>query len=756
MDNEQQNQLGWTRLFANGLIHYRWILLGFILTLVAVAYFPAQRLDFDRSIENMFRRDDPLLPSYQQLKRTFGGDDVVLVAYVDPQLMTERGIERVKQLTDLLAGIRGVKASLSLSTTPLGTNIISDSFLGPRYLELFESFHVGVDEQTTAVACILETGISSADQVRIVDEIRNNAEAHDRNAVLVGGPVMVVEGFRLVEKDGHQLGWLSSLLLGLTLLLCFRSLLWVVIALVIVNATLVLTEALLVLTQFRLTIVSSMLWSNVTVVGIATVIHVVVKFSEAQRDERSSRVALLFAVATLATPVMWTCLTDAVGFASLLVAEVAPVRDFGFMMVWASLIAMVSLACFLPGLVLLWRRNETPRLPARQSFLDASLRWLIDLVLARPVTILIMSAVVVIAAGLGCSFLEFETDFTRNFRQSSRIVQSYALVESNLGGAGVWDVIVPAPPPESLDTRYLRRLRRLEKHLLHEVKITGEHGEAIPGVTKVMSLANCLDTAPTPRFLPQDVLVRVKYRLFNVQMPFVAQQLYAEDPEQPGKYFARMMLRSKERQASAQKKQLIHQVTVISRQHFPQDGIQPAAQVTGFFVLLANLIDSVVRDQWVTLSIAILAVGTMMVLAFRSLRLAAIAIIPNIIPIAVVMGLMGWLGLRINMGAAMIAAVSMGLSVDSEIHYITAFQRLMHEGHSVREALYAVQRSVGRAVAFATLALTVGFGALCVSDFVPTIYFGGLVSLSIVGGLFGNLIILPLFLCFSTPAQDKS
>src|SRR5205823_4856878 len=116
------------------------------------------------------------------------------------------------------------------------------------------------------------------------------------------------------------------------------------------------------------------------------------------------------------------------------------------------------------------------------------------------------------------------------------------------------------------------------------------------------------------------------------------------------------------------------------------------------------------------------------------------------LPIFMVMGLMGWLGLKINMGAAMIAAVSMGLSVDSSIHYITSFRRAQSEGLAVGQALAAVQQTVGRAMVFSTLALIIGFSVLCISEFVPTIYFGCLVSLAMLGGMFGNLLVLPLLL----------
>ena len=349
-------------------------------------------------------------------------------------------------------------------------------------------------------------------------------------------------------------------------------------------------------------------------------------------------------------------------------------------------------------------------------------------------------------AALGCFRLEVESDFTKNFRASSEIVRSYEFVEQRLGGAGVWDVIVPAPPPELLGTRYLSALRHLQKRLRTEVTLADERGQPLPALTKVMSIVDGHDTVPRPRFVARDVVVRLKQRRFSEQMPDIARALYGEDPDQPGKYFARIMLRANERQSSARKQQLIAAVTDIGRGVFPGSETLAPAEVTGFFVLLTNLIDSMLRDQWLTFGIATAAIGLLMWIAFRSPVLAVVALIPNVLPILVVTGLMGWLGIKINMGAAMIAAVSMGLSVDAEIHYVSMLRRLRQEGQSLREALHNVHQSVGRAVVFSTLVLMIGFGALCLSDFIPTVYFGALVTLAFVGGLLGNLVILPLLL----------
>jgi predicted RND superfamily exporter protein len=141
----------------------------------------------------------------------------------------------------------------------------------------------------------------------------------------------------------------------------------------------------------------------------------------------------------------------------------------------------------------------------------------------------------------------------------------------------------------------------------------------------------------------------------------------------------------------------------------------------------------------------------MLLFACGRLSLAVVALVPNALPILMVTGLMGWLGLKINMGAAMIASVSMGLSVDSSIHWLADYQRHRAAGRSVDEAIRAAHQQVGRAMVFSTLALVVGFSALCASQFVPTIYFGALVSLAMLGGLAGNLLLLPLLVKLVEP-----
>jgi len=770
--------------FAAILLWLRWPLLVVGIVLAVVTFGPARRLDFDRSIENMFAPDDPLLPPYGKLKRVFGGNEIVMVAYRDEGLLASdgSGIQRLATLSDELKRATGVKDCLSLAEIEqfvrlrLRGNIAApDDPVARGMRDLFEGYTHGADGNTAAVVCILvPEREAAADRRGAIAGIRAAADAfgreHDTAVMVAGEPVMVTDGFRYVEDDGRRLGIWSTVLLGLTIVACFRSLRWMLIPIAVVQLSLLATRATLVWSGRPLSMVSSMLTAIVTVVGVATVVHVIVRYQEGRLQKLATREALLRAMAIVAAPVFWACATDAVGFGSLLLAHVGPVRDFGLMMAVGSLLVPLCAALLLPGMA----SAPQPRFLARVDLaenpqpggeLERALSGLMNWVHRRPITTLVATVALAAIAIAGTMRVEVESNFTRNFRRGSPVVRSYDFIEANLGGAGVWDVIVPAPPPDKLDWKYLESVLVLEDRLRSEVQSgndAGEGGDASdgrdvdpPALTKVVSLADAVETGAqidrNSLYVPlvRNFVVRTVVNEMYDKMPAFTESMYGEDPDEPGRYYLRIMLRAREQQASADKQQIIEQVRTICREEFPGDANTntPPAEVTGYFVLLAQLIHSIVRDQWITFAAAAAGIGVMLLIAFRSPLLAAIALVPNVLPILMVLGLVGWVpGMKLNMGAAMIAAVSMGLSVDSSIHYVTALRRARAEGLSTIDALARVQPTVGRAMVLSTLALIVGFSVLCASDFVPTIYFGLLVSLAMLGGLLGNLVVLPLLI----------
>lgn len=728
------------------LIRYRYVMLGIALVLGVGAAYLGRGLTLDRSIENMFAVDDPILVPYRRLQRTFGQHEVVLAMYADEELTTSAGLARLAATSEALGKIPGVVAVISLHDLPGATDFDAGG-AGARLRDVFGGYTHNAELDAAGVMCLIERPDGDAPPRReTLRQMRAIVTKLPRGA-LVGEPVLIEEAFDLLERDGRRLNTWCTVLVTLTMLACFRSVRWLLLPVAVVQLTLALTNAALVLSGLELSMVSSMLGAIVTVVGVATVVHVMVHFQDHRRDGQGRRRALISTMTELAAPVTVAILTDAAGFAALMVSRVGPVHDFGLMMAIGSLMVLPACILLTPGSIWIAAPRNARTTPddtlTLGRWLTATLVWS-----QRHVIPLVAAGAVLSAVAIaGSRRLTIETDFTKNFRADSSIVRAYAFVEDRFGGAGVWDLLIPAgpapdageakgevSPPELAPpaTAVLARVLALEKSLL----------ESTPGLTKAISIADSFRAA----LGPLDKLGMfgrgaffAAWRKMNADMPAFMASIYNVDPAD-GRPWLHVLLRAPEQLGAEEKTAMIEQVAAAAQRRFPE------AEVTGYYVLLTRLIESVLDDQWKAFLVASLVVAVMVMLALRDWRLTAITFVPNVFPSLILFGVMGWLGLRVNMGAAMIAAVSIGLSVDSSVHYTMYYQRQRRLGLRLGEALHKAQHSVGRAAVFSTLALTVGFGGLVVSDFIPTIYFGVLVSLSMIGGLIGNLLLLPILI----------
>ena len=743
---------------ARWLIGHRNLLAALAIVLAAASVERSRHLEFARSIDTMFDRTNPALVPYRRMARAFGSSEVVLAVYDDPELFTVAGINKLREITERLESLPGINSATSLASTPLGNHIINieDSPTARKLVALMEGYTIGTDHRTAAVVCVLAPSSATLNSPRAqalskadtVDAIRLLMQSFPAGTV-AGEPVMLRDGFAMLERDGNLLGTSAALLAGAVLLFAFRSIRWLVVPLAVVLLALWTTRGVLALTQLKLTMVSTMLSAMITVVAIATVVHLIVEFRRQREAGLEPAVALERTITLLFWPVIGAIATDVIGFGSLAASRVGPVHDFGIMTAIGALMVLLSVALTVPFLALCGRFDSNPRQAWGEGVLERGLDRLVKRIVRRPVAILAGSIVVVTVSIVGMVWLDVETDFTKNFRADSPIVASYDMIESRLGGAGMWDVLVPASDP--INGAVLSKVDRLSHRLREEVTVVDSDGERRPGLTKVMSVADVI-TAISPMTLERlestkigNWLVITAMKLLEEQLPQLNRVLVGHDP-QDDSIWLRILLRARERQSSQTKRSLIDQVKKIVAEEFPPRSGRPGGEVTGVFVLLSQLVESMISDQWFTFSLAAGGIFLLLAISFSSPLLAMVALIPNALPIFVVLGLLGWAGERVNMGTAMIAAVSMGLSVDSSIHYIAAFRRRLAAGQTISAALETAHQTAGRAMIFSTLALVVGFLALLTSGFIPTVSFGALSCLTLTGGLLGNLVVLPVLL----------
>lgn len=745
-----------------GLIKFRNLLLLAAVGTVIVCIPIAKRLTFDQTIESFFPPDNPDIQLLLQARQDFGGDEFVIVAWEEPGLirtnpeneipeLSEAAASRISGLSQKLSELPGVDKDRTrdlerfLRKSPYNKNTRQ------KMLKLFDGVLIGPDGQSTAIVLqLLSVKKSPVSRAETVAVIRDTTAATIPGAAVAGEAVQIQDMFNLVERDGNILYLASLVVLSIMLLVIFKNLRWVLASVGIVIASVTCTRAVLVIAGVQLSMVSSMLNSLVTVISIGTTTHIILYYREL-RSELDQHAAALRTLRELWHPVMWTVIAIAVGFAALLVSDIVPVRSFAIMMTLGTLIVLLVTLAVLPATFASGSHVPIPGKIRMEDALDRLLEKMAHVIDRHPIGTTIWCLVLVAVTAPGLFIMQIETDFSRNFRESSPIVQSLKFIETHLGPAGSWNVSFDVPDP--ITTEFLDSTRELTDRL-HELSAAGIELD-------VLSLNDGIDIPPR--------LGNAAKRLntFMNKQPEMVEEFYNPDRQR-----MRIVLRSAEQQPTDVKLAQIQQVREIVAGHFDKQHALDVARVaaavvaggaggtantpmpppqsataSGLFVLMAHIIDSLLADQIRSFIGAAMGTVVCMWIAFRSLRIGLIALVPNVFPIALVTGSLGLLNVPVNIGTAMIASVAMGFTCS--VHYIAVFQKSLPEVGLTR-ALQIAQSGVGKAVVLAHIALVAGFMVLTVSEFIPLVYFGALLSLSMIGGLISDLVLLPLLLRWTT------
>ncbi len=752
-----------------GLVKFRnWLLLAAVVTLV-VCIPIAKRLTFDQTIESFFPPENPDIQLLLKSRQDFGGDEFVIVAWQEPGLirtnpendipeLSETATSHITVLSQKLSELPGVDKARTrdlerfLRKSPYNKNTRQ------KMLKLFDGVLIGPDQQSTAIVLqLLSAGNSPVSRGETVAAIRETTAAIIPGAAVAGEAVQIQDMFNLVERDGNILYIASLVVLSIMLLVIFKNPRWVLASVGIVIASVTCTRAVLVIAGAQLSMVSSMLNSLVTVISIGTTTHIIVYYREL-RSELDQHAATLRTLRDLWHPVMWTVITIAVGFAALLVSDIVPVRSFAIMMTLGTLMVLVVTLAVLPATFASGSHVPIPGQVRMEDALDRLLDRMAHMIDRHPVGTTFWCLVLTAVTAPGLFIMQVETDFSKNFRESSPIVQSLKFIETHLGPAGSWDVSFDVPDP--ITTEFLDSTRELTDRL-QELSAEGIELD-------VLSLNDGIDIPPR--------LGNAAKRL-NTFMNKQAQLV--EGFYNPDRHRMRIVLRSPEQQPTHVKLAQIQRVRDVVASHFDkQHAIDTArahaaqvangeagagsatappgqsATASGLFVLMAHIIDSLLADQIRSFICASIGTVVCMWIAFGSLRIGLISLVPNVFPIALVTGSLGLLNVPVNIGTAMIASVAMGFTCS--VHYIAVFQKSLPEV-GVTRALQIAQSGVGKAVVLAHIALVAGFMVLTASEFIPLVYFGALLSLSMIGGLISDLVLLPLLLRWTTkdPTRRK-
>lgn len=609
-----------------------------------------------------------------------------------------------------------------------------------------------------------EQGQADIARVRaILDRYKDKAEIH-----LGGVPMVTSDMIGFIRSDIRTFGVGMAFLLIILLAIAFKRPRWVILPMLICTLAGIGMTGYLGLVEWRVTVVSSNFISLMLILTLSLTVHLIVRYEELQR-ERPDNDHLWKVGETVKSkfmPSLFTALTTMVAFASLLFSDIRPVIDFGWMMVVGVGMAFVLAFLLFPAVLALLK--PSPPVYRRVDVTANITRRFAQLIERRGKGTLITYGAVVILSVLGIFKLTVENRFIDYFKKTTEIYQGMLLIDQQMGGTTPLELILnPTKEFLAFDPEAGPEGEPEEGEEIYEEDEAGISGESywfnIFELETVTKVHDYLESLPqTGKVLSLDTTMALLTQLNNDKPldNWTLAVMYKKMPEEVKRtLFApymtsdgnqmRFAIRVIDSDPELKRDVLIKQ---IRSDLVEKLGLQPEqVELSGMLVLYNNVLQSLFRSQILTLSVVLVAIMLMFGLLFRSVRLAAIGVVPTMVAAALILGMMGWFGIPLDIMTITIAAITIGIGVDNSIHYM---HRIREEFALDGDYWAAVRRShgsVGRAIYYTSVTITLGFSILALSNFIPSIYFGLLTGLAMVVALVANLTLLPLLIVVFKP-----
>ena len=597
---------------------------------------------------------------------------------------------------------------------------------------------------------------------------------YSRDAELFLGGVSIITDdlVSFIKNDLKKFGIGVAFFLIITLRIIFREKRWIFLPMICCVFSGISMMGLLGLFGWKVTVISSNFISLQLIITMATTIHLIVRYRDLSLDnpETEQRQLILNTVRLMLTPCLYAALTTIAGFGSLLLCDILPVRTFGWMMSAGIVVSLtVTFFLFPAGLMLLSKGTPNVEKKKRFSFTSA----LAGFTKAHGTIILVTSSIIFVISAIGISRLVVENSFINYFKDSTEIYQGMKVIDQKLGGTTPLDVIVDIDASESsaLPLTASKEAERPnefdefdefekandEKYWFTADKMAlatkiHDYLDSLPETGKVLSLATMLKIAA--KLNDQKPLDNFQLALVYSELPEKFKRIILKPYVSPKYNQLRYSIRVKDSEKSLRRDALLK---TIRHDMVNELGLKPKqVHLTGLLVLYNNMLQSLFASQILTLGVVVLALMGMFLILFRSLKIALIAITPNLFAIGVVLGAMGWLNIPLDMMTITIAAISIGIAVDNTIHYIYRFRYQFSVEPNYIRAIHHCHGSIGYAIYYTSVTIIIGFSILALSNFLPTIYFGLLTGLAMLIALIAALTLLPQLLVIFKPFGSEA
>ena len=577
------------------------------------------------------------------------------------------------------------------------------------------------------------------------------AKFNANDELFLGGANMIADdmiGF--IKSDLLVYGLSVLALLSFSLWLFFRQVRWIVLPMFICAVSAIFTTGIFGMFGWEVTVISSNYIALQLIITISTVIHLVVSYREfyARHPKYSQNQLIYLTLRDKFSPSFWAIFTTVIGFSSLMSADIKPVIMLGIMMSAGISVSLV-LAFLLFGAINVNLKKLAPVRTFENSFKFT--KYCANLALNSRKIIYAVCVLVVCFGVYGISKIKVENSFIGYFKESTQIRQGMQVIDTKLGGTIPVDVIVKfkesEPKQEKTDEKddfesefendaksakywfnsYHTRVAEKVHDYLKEQNFVGNVSSLATLIKAIKELNNGVS---------DDFLLAAMYEKLPLEYKKILLSPYVSVENDELRFSLRIVDSDPKLRRNLFLKELREGLLELTK----NDNV--SIEVVGMMVLYNNMLQNLLSSQVDTFGLTVAILFVIFCFVFRSIKLATIAIVSNLIPLCTLFGVMGFFGIPLDVMSITIAAISIGIGVDDIIHYIHRFKEELLT-KDVFESIKAAHASIGYAMYYTSFTIFLGFSVMITSNFIPTIYFGLLTDLVMVFMLLGALIILP-------------
>jgi len=777
----------------------------FIVLLIALLSFGYYSKDFrlDASSETLLIEGDPDLEYLKEITDRYGSKDFLILTYSPNEgMISENSINNLLSLKYKIQSLDWVYSVITLLDIPLLNNSdapIQERLEGFKTLKdeevdrergfkeildspVFRNFVISEDGRTSGIIVNLKKNkelkdIKNKSREEIekyrdeikkqnhknILEIREVIKSYeDIGKIYLGGiPMIADDMMTFIKSDVIVFGLGVLIFIIVTLWFVFKKLIWIIVPISSCFFSVIIMIGLLGLLNWKVTVISSNFIALMLILTMAMNIHISTRFLQLRKlyPEKNNLKILSLTTSKMSWPILYTVLTTVIAFLSLIFSEIKPIIDFGWMMTFGLITSFIITFTLLPTLL-----NFTPseNISVKEDKESKITFFFEKLSINNQKSIFVITILIIILSIFGISKLEVENSFINYFSKKTEIYKGMKLIDEELGGTTPLEVILSFPETkkelkedDNFDDDWGEENQQddekywFTKDKIDRIKDVHNYLDDLPQIGKVLSFSSIIDVATQlNNNKPLGTLeMGVLYTKIpqSIKTEIIDPYISIKDNQ------ARINLRIIDSQENLRRNDLINKINYDLENKLGLD--KDEFKLGGILILFNNLLQSLFKSQILTLGLVMIGIFLMFMVLFRNIKLSLIGVVPNFIAAFFILGIIGMLGIPLDMMTITIAAITIGIAVDNSIHYIYRFKEEFNNIKDYEKTLKTCHSTVGVAILNTSITIVFGFSILVLSKFIPTIYFGIFTGLAMLLAMISVLTLLPSLLLVVKPFE---